>query len=624
MPGIPASGERAGLGSDLYTEQKQKLPVGIVEGEFKALSLCLAGVPAVGIGGVWNWLRNKELLPVLARLAKQREILILFDSDTDDKPLCAGALYHLAKALMDAGATPRILHIPHLPDPESPSKTGADDLVRLKKFKDEKLREYLLSLEDEKQFPVRHELFRFNAEYVLNLKTAKVHQTNATEREWKVSDFCSVIENDVCPSKNKKGEPTRISVAKEWVHWKQRNAVYDCTYEPLPQSVPRDQALYVQKNGHRYLNDWKGWASEPEQDAEGVAKYWTRLLDHLFQQQNHETKQQTEKRQLCRRWFEMWWAYPVQHPGAKLLSCAALLGRQGSGKGLVGSIVGEAVYGPHFQEITQKNLDSKFNALYSKNKSLVMGSEITSREFGEKREVAEYLKHIITGKSLVVEQKFVAAEDQRNLINLYLTSNYGDALTLDGDDRRYFVWNVPPVALRKAMGDVWVDELVAYKESEKGKSALHHHLLHLPIDTRIFDSFGFPPDTEAKQHAKEYSQNEVERWITTFAEDPEDRTGRPGETVWRAEEVYAAFCAGVGSRTYSLKNFLLKFRDTFQTLGRATVKIYKNGKLKKCKTGLWVIKPDYKANTRFTTLAEAKAKWQLQIKNRRSGIPPLK
>ena len=43
------------------TLARPEIPVAVVEGELKALSLCCAGVPAVGIGGVWNWLLHKEL-----------------------------------------------------------------------------------------------------------------------------------------------------------------------------------------------------------------------------------------------------------------------------------------------------------------------------------------------------------------------------------------------------------------------------------------------------------------------------------------------------------------------------------------------------------------------------------
>ena len=86
------------------------IEVWIVEGELKALSLCLRGVPAVAVGGVWNWANQKRLLPELDWLAqKERVLRILYDSDTRDKPQVAGARYALAWALEIGEASPRLL-----------------------------------------------------------------------------------------------------------------------------------------------------------------------------------------------------------------------------------------------------------------------------------------------------------------------------------------------------------------------------------------------------------------------------------------------------------------------------------------------------------------------------------
>jgi hypothetical protein len=104
-------------------------PVVVVEGELKALSLCLRGVEAVGIGGVWNFARQRVLLPELVDLAKHgREMLILFDSDAGDKPQVCAARFALAQALFEAGGKPIIGEMPNLLLPE---KTGADDFLRL-------------------------------------------------------------------------------------------------------------------------------------------------------------------------------------------------------------------------------------------------------------------------------------------------------------------------------------------------------------------------------------------------------------------------------------------------------------------------------------------------------------
>ena len=341
----------------------------IVEGELKALSLSLAGIPAVGLGGVWNWKLNKELLPELRRLAEGRTIYIAFDSDIEDKPEVAGARFWLARELMEKRSHPRIVSIPQLTD----DKTGVDDLIRIRKLRTKKLLEYLLALA--MPFELDAALYEMNSKYVVDRKTASIIRLY-DRNVYNYSNFCHVIEARMIPALTGAGKPTQNSAGFVWLGSDLCNRVEGRVYEPLSQDL--QETTYVPKDGRRYLNNWLGWASEPEPDPEGIEKYWTRLLGHLFQAKRSETKAEQEHRERCRRWFEAWWAYPVQHPGAKLHSVAVLLGHQGGGKGLVGMMVGWAVYGRHFKHIAQKDLESDFNANYTANKSLVMGSEITA------------------------------------------------------------------------------------------------------------------------------------------------------------------------------------------------------------------------------------------------------
>ena len=89
-----------------------------------------------------------------------------------------------------------------------------------------------------------------------------------------------------------------------------------------------------------------------------------------------------------------------------------------------------------------------------------MGSEITSRELKDNAG-GGISKNVITGETLQVNQKNVEDLNLKNIVNIYLTSNYGYALNLDGDDRRYFIWDIPDEALEAARGKEWFK--VAYK-----------------------------------------------------------------------------------------------------------------------------------------------------------------
>ncbi|MGD0826593.1 MAG: DUF3854 domain-containing protein [Desulfobaccales bacterium] len=123
-------------------------PLLVVEGEKKTLALNQAGIPAVGIGGVWNWCMKseggyrqpKETKPIsdLDRVNWRRPVIILFDSDGHDNRNVRLAAFRLARELSRRGASVSILFFP--PGPNG-AKVGADDFLVAHGL--EKLREML-------------------------------------------------------------------------------------------------------------------------------------------------------------------------------------------------------------------------------------------------------------------------------------------------------------------------------------------------------------------------------------------------------------------------------------------------------------------------------------------------
>jgi hypothetical protein len=90
--------------------------LGIVEGEKKALAACQAGVPCIGICGVWNWQKARsdeqkesdaprELIADLAQIDwREREVWIGFDRDSRRNPSVNHAAAELARVLSLLGA----------------------------------------------------------------------------------------------------------------------------------------------------------------------------------------------------------------------------------------------------------------------------------------------------------------------------------------------------------------------------------------------------------------------------------------------------------------------------------------------------------------------------------------
>jgi hypothetical protein len=98
-----------------------------VEGEKKAIALCRAGIPAVAIGGVWNFGDGSASLhPALAALASACEhVRIVFDSDVAEKPHIQLAEWRLAGQVALLGSHVHIVRLPA----DGADKTGADDYL---------------------------------------------------------------------------------------------------------------------------------------------------------------------------------------------------------------------------------------------------------------------------------------------------------------------------------------------------------------------------------------------------------------------------------------------------------------------------------------------------------------
>jgi hypothetical protein len=92
-------------------------PIGITEGEKKALASCQAGLPCIAIAGVWAWQKKRqkdekgkakgerELIDDLAEIDWYGwQVWICFDTDPRRNPSVSQAKAELMKILSDHGA----------------------------------------------------------------------------------------------------------------------------------------------------------------------------------------------------------------------------------------------------------------------------------------------------------------------------------------------------------------------------------------------------------------------------------------------------------------------------------------------------------------------------------------
>lgn len=106
----------------------------ITEGVKKGDALASCAIPAVALGGVWNWATKKD--PETGKQAPLpdwetvplagRQVVVAYDSDVMVKPAVYGALVRLSKFLTQRGATVRYCY---LPSAEDGGKVGLDDYL---------------------------------------------------------------------------------------------------------------------------------------------------------------------------------------------------------------------------------------------------------------------------------------------------------------------------------------------------------------------------------------------------------------------------------------------------------------------------------------------------------------
>jgi len=117
----------AGTGARLYIPfPVNDGPVIIAEGEKKSLAAYQAGLNAVAIGGLWNWLCHGEPIDDLNLIGWDgRELTIIPDSDVFNRRDLLRAVYALGYELRSLGASVLVAQIPQT----GTAKVGLDDYL---------------------------------------------------------------------------------------------------------------------------------------------------------------------------------------------------------------------------------------------------------------------------------------------------------------------------------------------------------------------------------------------------------------------------------------------------------------------------------------------------------------
>lgn len=459
----------------------------ITEGEKKAAKATLVGVPTIGLGGVWSFKAKKASLPLIDDFHaidwKGRRVEIVFDSDARTKAGVYAAMHALSVQLLKLGAYPTYVQL----EQDGADKVGLDD--------------YLLSHSKQNflelprnGFGLVEQLYAMNANYayIRNLGRVLLRDTGVTVA---LSSFAfeSSIYKTVQIDAN--GNQKEVATAPSWISWEGRAAYNELAYVPGGEEVLPDNSL----------NTWTGW---PTIAIKGSAKPFKDLLSFLF------TNPRKEKEQAARdiEWLIQWFAYPIQHPGTKLMTAVMVFGnKHGKGKTLLGEIMC-GVYGPRNSVIlTHETLfGDAFNSDWVQ-KQFVVCDDIAPGA-GTKKETS-FLKTLVTSKTVRVREKFQSGRIAQDYRNFYLTSNYEDALTLDGDDRRFFCIQ----ATTETKETKFFTDIAKWSRTPAGIAALRHYFEN-EVDTANFDPNARAPETEDKRLMQTASYSDLQillhEWMT--------------------------------------------------------------------------------------------------------------
>ena len=242
-------------------------------------------------------------------------------------------------------------------------------------------------------------------------------------------------------------------------------------------------------------------------------------------------------------WILRWLAYPLQHRGAKMQSAIVVHGPQGTGKSRFFEAVCE-IYGTYGRVLGQDALEDKFNADWAEKKLFIVGDEVMAKI--EMYHIKNRLKGFITGGTIRVNPKNVAAHTEKNQMNIVFLSNERQPLVLENDDRRHCVIFTPPKPDDSFFAEV--NEEIA----NGGVAALHDFLLNL--DLGDFRPWTKPPMTSAKQDLIDLGMGSEERFVREWQRLEID--GKDGDPL--------PFCPCQGSHLYRIYEAWCKRQGEFR------------------------------------------------------------
>lgn len=260
-------------------------------------------------------------------------------------------------------------------------------------------------------------------------------------------------------------------------------------------------------------------------------------------------------------WLTCWLALPLQRVGAKMDTAVLMHSTmEGSGKSLLFGDIMRPIYGDYGATVGQAQLESNWT-VWQANKLYGLFEEVVSRD--QRYNQVGKIKHMVTGKTVRIESKFVNGWEEANYMNAVFLSNEIMPWPIGENDRRMLVlWplHTLPEKAQKRIG---------WELENGGIAAFYDYLLN--YDVGDFDERTRPPHTPARQRLVELSRAS---WETFYHQWRMGELGVPF-TMCRTQDLHDLFlewCSKLKEHSLSDTKFGL-FMSTKHDLAKSDAQI---------------------------------------------------
>lgn len=486
------------------------IPIIITEGEFKAWSITKVIdrdnllYAALGLAGVTSWTDkdglhlHKDLMKIAWKRKtsfqdKSRKVYIIFDYDGaneegEPNEQVAMAETKLAVTLRGLGAEVHLCRVGRF-GPGKGSKYAIDDHLKANGTLAQVLTSTSITLNGVDTLETK--LYEFKTHYalfngdVIRLKDGLILNWNKAKIDSAQHYFLQSI-----PKPNGSTATKEIPLIEEYKKWSRC-----CKLEQIGM-YPEYQGLQITPNS--CYNLFKNWAYEP---LEGDPSVYLDFCNYFFQEEPH----------FAEYWHD-WVANVIQYPWRRNNTSPQFIhDMQGMGKSAIPEFIAEmlgmgdnapaAALGPD-------DLFGNFNGAL-KGKIFVVVNEPSS----DRADHSARLKNLITGKEIVINNKYGAQYTIQNFVNYVFTSNKPYITHMGNSSRREAIYKCPTFE----QADIFsrVDAMMKWARKDNGKGFSYVLNWYMNRDLSNFNPYSPAPKTKYKDIAIAASKTPLE----TFAQE---------------------------------------------------------------------------------------------------------